>query len=315
MAHPLRTTWNCLLALALAGAGIGLGAQSLGAPTTLDFGEVVVDPSGGTMTLDTSGAITSSAGIYTTSTLTRSASAILATGRNGRTASIYTTLTGNVTMSSAGGTFPLDPGPINSEFANNQFTFPTGSGTSSTNRTFHLAGTITIPAGQVAGDYNGVLPIYITVSGTGTGSGNSNTVNVPIHIRIIAPIALSKNQDLDMGVVIPGATLGTVTLNPSTGAQGTTGGVVYAATTGQPAQFAVTGAPSHSFSIALGAATITLTGPSGSMNLSLTSSLGALSTFSGTGTATLNLGGTLNVAANQTEGDYTGTLTVTVAYP
>jgi hypothetical protein len=212
-------------------------------------------------------------------------------------------------MSSTGGTFPLDPGPINSEYTNNQFTFPGNSGNTSV--TFHLAGTITIPAGQVAGDYNGVLPIFIQDS---SGS-NSNTVNVPIHIRIIAPIALSKNQDLDMGLVIPGTTLGTVTLNPSTGAQGTTGGVVYAATTGQPAQFAVTGAPSHNFSITLGASTITLTGPSGSMNLSLTSSLGTLSTFSGAGTATLNLGGTLNVAANQAEGDYTGTLTVTVAYP
>lgn len=309
MAHPLRTTWNCLLALVLAGVGASLGAQSLGAPTTLDFGEVVVDPGGGNLTIDTSGAITSSAGIYTTSSLTRSASATLATDRAKRTASIYTTLTGNVTMSSTGGTFSLDPGPINSEYANNQFTFPGNKG--NTSLTFHLAGTITIPAGQVAGDYNGVLPIYIQDN----AGSNSNTVDVPIHIRIIGPIAMSKNQDLDMGVVIPGATSGTVTLNPSTGAQGTTGGVVYAASTGQPAQFAVTGAPSHNFSITLGASTIALTGPSGSMNLSLTSSLGSLSTFSGAGTATLNLGGTLSVAANQAEGDYTGTLTVTVAYP
>lgn len=313
--HPLRTTWNCLLALVLAGAGVSLGAQSLGAPTALDFGEVVVDPSGGNMTLDTSGAITASAGIYTTSTLTRSASAILATGRNGRTASIFTTLTGNVTMSSTGGTFPLDPGPINSEYANNQFTFPSGGGTSSTSRTFHLAGTITIPAGQAAGDYNGVLPIYITVSGSGTGSGNSNTVNVPIHIRIIAPIALSKIQDLDMGVVIPGATAGSVTLNAATGAQGITGGVVYASPTGQAAQFAATGQPSHPFSIVLGSSPITLSGPGGTMSLALLASPSGSSTFSAAGTSALNVGGTLTVGANQADGDYTGTFTLTVSYP
>ncbi|HET7101661.1 MAG TPA: DUF4402 domain-containing protein, partial [Terriglobia bacterium] len=98
-------------------------------------------------------------------------------------------------------------------------------------------------------------------------------------------------------------------------AQGLTGGVVYADSTGQPAQFAVTGEPSHSFSITLGSPTITLIGPSGNMNFALASNLGALFNFSGTGTATLNLGGTLSVAANQSEGDYTGTFTVTVAYP
>jgi hypothetical protein len=308
--------WKHLLGPLLLLSSVCASAQTLGTPTTLEYGEVVVDPGGGNMTTDPStGAITSATGIYPTSTLATTSSATLATGRAGRTASLYTTLTGNITMTRAGGgaTFGMDPGPINSEYNNNQFTFPNGSG--QTSRTFHLAGTITIPAGQMAGDYTGVLPIFISVSGTGAGTGNSNTVNVPIHIRIIAPIALSKTQDLDIGTVIPGSTAGTVTLNPATGAQGLTGGVLYAASTGQPAQFAITGEPSHNFFITLGASSISLTGPGGSMNLSLTSSLGTLSSFSGTGTATLNLGGTLSVAANQAEGDYSGTLTVTVAYP
>lgn len=310
MSSIIRKCTPWILALTFAALAPGLRAQSLGTPTTLEFGEVVVDPGGGSLTTDpTTGAITGQVGVYPTSTLATASSATLATGRGGRTASIFTTLTGNITMTSAGGaTFGVDPGPINSEFANNQFTFPAGAG--NTTKTFHLAGTITIPAGQASGDYNGVLPIFIQVNGA-----NSNTVNVPIHIRIIAPIALTKNQDLDLGVVIPGATAGTVTLNAGTGAEAATGGVLYTPGSGQVAQFAVTGAPSHPFSIAFGASPITLTGPAGTMSFSLSSSLGAASTFSAAGTATLNVGGTLNVAANQAEGDYSGILTVTVAYP
>lgn len=310
MSSIIRKCTPWILAMAFTALAPGLRAQSLGTPTILEFGEVVVDPGGGSLTTDpTTGGITSQVGVYPTSTLATASSATLATGRSGRTASIFTTLTGNITMTSAGGaTFGVDPGPINSEFANNQFTFPAGGG--NTTKTFHLAGTITIPAGQASGDYNGVLPIFIQVNGA-----NSNTVNVPVHIRIIAPIALSKTQDLDLGVVIPGATAGTVTLNAGTGAEAATGGVLYTPASGQVAQFAVNGAPSHPFSIAFGASPITLTGPAGTMSFSLSSSLGAASTFSAAGTATLNVGGTLTVAANQAEGDYTGTLTVTVAYP
>ena len=291
------------------GMGLRLGAQTLGTPTTLEFGEVVVDPSGGSLTIDpATGALTSAVGVYSTGTLATASSAILATDRAGRTATVYTTV-GSFTMTSTSGSFSVSPGPFSTEYPGDTFTFPAGTG--NTTLTFHVGGTLSIPSGQPAGDYNGALPILIQDN----KGANSSAVNIPIHIRLIAPIALSKNQDLDMGTVIPGGSAGTVTLNAGTGTQGVTGGVLYAATTGQPAQFAVTGAPSHSFSITLGAPSITLTGPSGSMNLSLTSSLGGSSTFSGAGTATLNLGGTLNVGANQAEGDYLGTISVTVAYP
>lgn len=308
----IRSRMARILALCLAGAGTFLSAQSLGAPTTLEFGEVVVDPAGGSMTVDpATGAITSVVGIYPTSSLSTAASAIVATGRARHTASIYTTLAGFITMTSGtGGTFSMDPGPINSEYFNNTFTFPGRTG--NTSLTFHLAGTITLPAGQAAGDYNGVLPIFIQDNNNGN---NSNIVNVPIHIRIIAPIAVSTVQDLDMGLVIPGATAGAVTLNPATGAQGLTGGVIYASPSGLPAQFAATGEPNHTFSITLGSPSVTLTGPGGTMNLALLSTPSGTSTFTAAGTATLNVGGTLSVGANQADGDYAGTLQVTVAYP
>ncbi|HZU52275.1 MAG TPA: DUF4402 domain-containing protein [Holophagaceae bacterium] len=286
-----------------------VSAQTLGAPTNLEFGEVVVDPSGGSLTLDpATGAVTSATGVYPTSALATASSAIVATDRAGRTANVYTTVS-TFTLSGTGGSFSVSPGPFRTEYAGDAFTFPGTSGT--TSQTFHVAGTLPIPAGQAPGDYDGFLPVFIQDN----KGNNSGTANIPIHIRIIAPIALSNNQDLDMGTVIPGPTVGSVTLNPGTGAQGLAGGVVYASPTGQPAQFAVTGAPSHNFNISFGGTPITLTGPGGTMSLALLASPSGTSTFSAGGAATLNVGGTLSVGANQAEGDYTGTFTVTVAYP
>lgn len=286
-----------------------LSAQTLGAPSALEFGEVVVDPSGGSLTLDpATGAITAASGVYTSSALTTSSSAIPASDRAGRTASVFTTVS-SFTLSGSGGSFSVSPGPFRTEYPGDIFVFPGTSGTSSV--TFHVGGTLVIPSGQAPGDYNGALPIYIQDD----KGNNTNTVNIPVHIRLIAPIALSKVQDLDMGIVIPGVSAGSVMLDAATGAQGITGGVVYASPSGQAAQFAATGQPSHPFTISLSGSPITLTGPGGTMSLTLSASPSGSSIFSGVGTAALNVGGTLSVNANQPDGDYTGTFTLTVAYP
>lgn len=300
-----------LLILGLLAMGSALGAQSLGMPTTLEYGEVVVGAGGGTITTDpTTGGITSTSNVFPTNALPTSSSAIVATGASGRAFTILTTLGGNFTMTgSAGGSFTSSPGPINSENpVSNQFTFP-ASGTV----TFHLAGTLSIPGGLPAGDYDGTLPIYIQY--IKNPKTNSNTVAVPIHIRLIAPLTLSNNADLDMGTVVPGVTAGTVTINPGTGVQTTTGGVVYASASGTPAQFAVTGAPSHTITISLGGGTTTLIGPAGTMTLTLSSSVASPTTLSAGGVANFAVGGVVGVAANQPDGNYVGTLSVTVAYP
>jgi hypothetical protein len=310
----LIRTMKRLAAVGLLASGAALSAQSLGTPTTLEYGEMVLGAGGGSITTDpATGAITSMSGVYPTSAMATASSAILATGTAKRPFTIFTTLAGNITMTSGGGaSFSTSPGPINSENGpTNNFTFPGNSGT--TSLTFHLAGTITIPAGQAAGDYTGTLPIFIQY--TSGAQTNSNTVNVIIHIRLISPLSLTNSTDLDMGLVIPGATAGTVTLNPATGAQGKTGGIIFASATGTPAQFGVSGQPSHAIAISFGSTNITLTGPSGTMTLALTSSPAGSATLNASGVATLNVGGTLNVAANQSDGNYSGTMAVTVAYP
>lgn len=310
MASIIRNGISWILALGLLGMAPNLGAQSLGAPTTLEFGEVIVDPGGGSLTMDPStGAVTPMAGVYLTSGLATSVSSITTTDKGGRTATVYTTVSA-FSLSGTGGSFSTSTSPFSTNYPNDTFTFP-GAQSQTTTVTVQLGGTLSIPGGMAAGDYTGYLPIYIRDD----KGQNSNTVGVPVHIRILAPIALNHTQDLDLGTVIPGPTAGSLTLNAATGAESVTGGVLYAPSTGQVAQFSATGAPSHAFTITFGASSITLTGASGSMPFSLTSNLGGSSTFSAGGVATLNVGGTLSVGANQPEGDYIGTFTVTVAYP
>ncbi len=299
-----------ILGVLAVGASLGAQAPTLGAPTTMEYGEVVVGAGGGTITTDpATGAITGTSNLFPTNALPTASSRIVATGRAGRTFTIYTSLAGNITMSRSGGggTFTTSPGPINSENpVTNTFTFPP-SGTV----TFHLAGTLSVAGGLAAGDYNGTLPILIQDS-----NGQwSNTITVLIHIRLIAPLTLTNNADMDMGIVVPGVTAGTVTLNPSTGAQSMTGGIMFVSATGIPAQFAVTGEPSHSITINLGGGTTTLTGPAGTMTLTLSSSVASPTTLSAAGAANFAVGGVVGVAANQPDGNYVGTISVTVAYP
>ena len=309
--QALRRIGQALALAWLAGGAAALQGQTLGAPSTLEFGEVVLGSTGGTLTLDPStGAITSAVGVYPTSALGTTFSVVTATDKGGRIANVYTTASTFTLTGSGGGSFSSNTSPYATNYPGDQFTFP-GTSSQTTQVTFQVGGTITLPAGQASGDYTGYLPIYIADN----KGANSNTVSIPVHIRIVAPIALSKTQDLDMGTVIPGASAGQVILNATTGALNTTGGVLYASATGQPASFSVTGAPNHAFNVSFTASTITLTGSAGSMNLSLASSLTNPASFSGAGTATLGIGGTLAVGANQPEGDYTGTFTVTVAYP
>ena len=125
---------------------------------------------------------------------------------------------------------------------------------------------------------------------------------------VLTPIAIEKGQELNFGV-FSAPTAGTVVIS-SGGARSQTGGVVLVGTGGQQGTFTVTGTGTQTFGITY-PGSVNLSNGSETMALLVTgASSGALTG----GTATINVGGTLTVGANQAAGEYTGTYTMTVEY-
>jgi hypothetical protein len=139
--------------------------------------------------------------------------------------------------------------------------------------------------------------------------------------KIIAPVTLTKNTDLHFGTMsVLTATAGTCVLSTA-GVRSATGGVNLSASApvSSTASYTVGGSASTTYAITL-PASITVTAVT-TMTidnlLAHTASAGAdglTGTLSGGGADTFTVGGTLNVAAAQASGLYTGTFNVTVAY-
>ncbi|MBE0675106.1 MAG: DUF4402 domain-containing protein [Bacteroidales bacterium] len=133
---------------------------------------------------------------------------------------------------------------------------------------------------------------------------------------IVSPIAISKDVDMSFGNVAVNTNPGTVVL-ATDGSRTSTGGVTLPATTGTvtAASFTVTGTTGYTFAISLPASVTVSLGANNMTVDNFSSSLGATGTLTA-GTATLNVGATLNVLGSQAPGNYvSGTpFTVTVNY-
>ncbi len=133
----------------------------------------------------------------------------------------------------------------------------------------------------------------------------ATTVAGTASATVIGPLAITQTTPLSFGSFSSGATAGTIT---SFGAA--TGGVTNFSA-GSPAVFTVTGNPNSNFNITA-PATVTLTSGANTMSADLTTP--ATSALDNVGSRIFNTIGTLNVAANQASGAYTGTYNVSVNY-
>ena len=154
----------------------------------------------------------------------------------------------------------------------------------------------------------------------GTLSGGSAalaaTAGASGSATLVAPLSVVRTEDLDFGSLVASGTAGTATINASTDARTTAGGVTPAGGSPMAAHFTAAGRIGAIALIALPASiTVIRGGGSETMSITSISSNGAtLRIFPGTATIDVAVGGTLNVAANQTAGAYTGTFTVNVFY-
>ena len=158
---------------------------------------------------------------------------------------------------------------------------------------------------------------------TFTGTGTAKTA-------ILESLGLTNVAHLEFGTLIPAATAGSVTVTPL-GLRTTTGGVIPAGPIFHPAQFAGRGARrNQQISIRFGAASIilqkvgdptkTMTVDSFALAAPPSASLSPVAAGTRYRINTTNaifdfpVGATLRVGANQAQGVYEGTFTVTVEY-
>ena len=147
------------------------------------------------------------------------------------------------------------------------------------------------------------------------------TASASITATIVTPISIRKTVDMNFGnAAVQVATGGTVVLTPA-GTRTKTAGVTLPAVTGTvtAASFTVDGQANYTYAITLPATDITLTHTNAVDEMivnTFTSTPATTGALDATGTQELNVGATLNVAANQLAGLYaTGTnFDVTVNY-
>jgi hypothetical protein len=143
------------------------------------------------------------------------------------------------------------------------------------------------------------------------------TRSAPAEVGVLSPLSVIKRADLDFGTfVVTGA--GTAVIDPVSGTLTTTGAVTKAGIAAHPARFTSTGSKNSIVHIRLPQNPITVTriGGTETMTVSTWTLDGALNRRIPLNTTfDFAVGATLNVAANQAEGSYAGTFTITVQYP
>jgi hypothetical protein len=131
---------------------------------------------------------------------------------------------------------------------------------------------------------------------------------------ILIPLTLTKVENLDFGTVVSSSANGTVTIPPDGGVRTTSGGVTpVASDVGVRATFAGAGSLGEQVGIFLSPPATITDGFGHSLPISLNLEASTV-TIDSTRAFSVGVGGTVNVAANQADGIYSGTFTVLAQY-
>lgn len=147
-----------------------------------------------------------------------------------------------------------------------------------------------------------------------------------VQTVVVSPLSIVKSTDLNFGNLIAGTSTGTVVVNTN-GVRSVTGGVTEAGGTVSAAEFLGYGDAGQRVRIKGPRGTYTLTRVGGGATMTMRdmtmrvdnlTSLGRGNSgqhnISGTGIVTIQVGGTLDVAANQMSGTYVTTFEVEMNY-
>ena len=156
--------------------------------------------------------------------------------------------------------------------------------------------------------------LFALIAGTTFGQ-NSATASgtATVNAKIVSPISITDGTDLNFGRIIGNTAGGTVTVATNSDRTADNNDLLAPSTTVQAASFTVKAAEGYNYKITI--PTIDLTGPGAvAMPVIFTSSLGTVNVLGTGANQTLRVGGALTVNSGQAEGDYSGTVNVTVAY-
>lgn len=161
------------------------------------------------------------------------------------------------------------------------------------------------------------------LAATALGSAPARAQSVPAlnnadgRALILIPLTLTRIDDLDFGGVIPSPLPGTVTVDASTGARAFAGGVTgIASDAGNRAYFGGAGSPSQQVLVAL-SPPVSLSSAGGDTIpvLGMTLDGPPVRTVDPVSrTFFVGVGGTLQIAADQPEGEYSADFWVTAIY-
>ena len=159
----------------------------------------------------------------------------------------------------------------------------------------------------LAGAVLAVVAMQASTAHAATATGTAKA-------KILRQITLTNTSDLNFATVISGATASTVTVSTSGGGSCGTGLTCTGTTTA--ANFDLQGTNNAVVTVS-GDSSVTLNGSlGGTMTAALNYSASSVTLTAGPGTVggSFQVGGVLNVGANQTGGDYSGTFNVTANY-
>ncbi len=175
---------------------------------------------------------------------------------------------------------------------------------------FYVSGRLNVPASQSEkSGMTGDMTVLVEDNTTSTNDNASATVSG----SVAAPISISATSVLSFGTISPGSTSGTIAVD--TGGTSTAINVTeMAGSSVSEGVFTVTGDGGAAFSITL-PVSATLSGGGYSMTVdNFQHDAGASPTIAGGGSRDVSIGATLNVGADQANGDYSGVYTIDVNY-
>jgi hypothetical protein len=145
----------------------------------------------------------------------------------------------------------------------------------------------------------------------------AGTQTASTAVTIVTPLSLVNTDSLRFGSIIPGASNGTVTVDPYTETRTSTGGVTLYGGAVTAAKFSgLSSNPSHlKIDVPAGSITLTRVGGTETMTANNFGINGDKNDWITSNTVfSFNVGARLTVGANQAAGTYVGTFTVTVNY-